>query len=185
MNPQEIASTTLRAVGATVEGITRFAKLERVLAAVCVFTPALLILSDDGPIRNSISDYYNMHKNQLFYVPLTVASMLFVVNGLVKDKRIYNTLLGAMLAGVLLFNLDAFPTLHAIFAIGFFGGNAAVIVLYSPKKELWFKFVLVAVIALSIAGWLVFGWYSLFWAEWLSLIVIAGHYILESLGLIQ
>jgi hypothetical protein len=185
MKPQEIVSATRHALTATVEAVTGFAKLERVLAVVCSCTPALLIWSDDGPIRNTISDYYNMKQNQLFYVPLTVASMLFVVNGVVKKKHFYNTLLGVMLAGVLLFNVHDFTALHAVFAIGFFGGNAVVIVWKSPRKELGFKLLLVALIALAIIGWLFLGWYSLFWAEWASLGIIAVHYILESLDLIH
>ena len=58
-----------------IQRIKDFAKLERVLAGVCIFTPALLIAFDNGPIRNSISAYYNMVQNQIFYVPLTIASI--------------------------------------------------------------------------------------------------------------
>ena len=180
MKLQQIVSPTFRAVAATVQTVTRFAKLERVLAFVCLFTPALLIWSDDGPIRSSISAYYNMQENQLFYFPLTVASMLFVVNGVVKDKHIYNTFLGMMLAGVILFNHDDFRALHGVLAVSFFAGNAVVIVVYSSKKERWFKLLLVAGIALSMIGWLFLNWFTLFWAEWLSFGIIALHYILES-----
>jgi len=180
MKLQQLVSPTFRAVATTVQTVTRFAKLERVLAFVCLLTPALLIWSDDGPIRSSISAYYNMQENQLFYFPLTVASMLFVVNGVVKDKHIYNTFLGMMLAGVILFNHDDFRALHDVLAVGFFAGNAVVIVVYSSKKERWFKLLLVAGIALSMIGWLFLKWFTLFWAEWLSFGIIALHYILES-----
>src|SRR5215472_1484321 len=85
-------------------GVMRFAKLERVLAGVCLLIPLLLIVFDDrgrtSMIRESISAYYNMKQSEVFYFPLTVASMLFVVNGVVKEKRTYNTILGIMLAGV-------------------------------------------------------------------------------------
>ncbi len=180
MKLRQIVSPTFHAVATTVQTVARFAKLERVLALVCLFTPALLIWSDDGPIRSSISAYYNMRENQLFYFPLTVASMLFVVNGVVKDKHIYNTFLGMMLAGVILFNHDDFGALHDVLAVGFFAGNAVVIVVYSSKKERWFKLLLVAGIALSMIGWLFLKWFTLFWAEWLSFGIIALHYILES-----
>ena len=180
MKLQQLVSPTFRAVATTVQTVTRFAKLGRVLAFVCLLTPALLIWSDDSPIRSSISAYYNMQENQLFYFPLTVASMLFVVNGVVKDKHIYNTFLGMMLAGVILFNHDDFRALHDVLAVGFFAGNAVVIVVYSSKKERWFKLLLVAGIALSMIGWLFLKWFTLFWAEWLSFGIIALHYILES-----
>lgn len=147
--------------------------------------PALLILFDDGPIRNCISAYYDMEKGQVFYFPLTVASMLFVVNGVVKQKRAYNTFLGVMLAGVILFNQDDARVLHAAFAMAFFGGNAVVILLFSSKKERWFKAFLVVGIVMSMLGCFVFEWFSLFWAEWLSFGIIALHYVLESWGVID
>jgi uncharacterized membrane protein len=182
--PQTVSST-FQGVAKTVQGVARFAKLERVLASICLLIPAFLIGFDDGPIRDSISAYYDMEESQVFYFPLTMAAMLFVVNGVVKQQRIYNTILGVMLAGVILFNHDDFNTLHNIFAIAFFAGNAVVILAFSSKKELWFKALLVAGIALSMLGLVLFDWLTLFWAEWLSFAIIALHYILESWGLID
>lgn len=178
---QSVANT----VANTVEGVKRLAKLERVLAAVCILIPAFLIGLDNGPIRNSISAYYNMEESQIFYFPLTVAAMLFVVNGVVKHQRAYNTILGLMLAGVILFNHDDASVLHGAFAIAFFGGNAVVIVLFSSKKERWFKGLLVVGIVLSMLGCFLFDWFTLFWAEWLSFAIIALHYLLESWGVID
>jgi hypothetical protein len=185
MQLREIASATRTRIATAVDGIKRFAKLERVLAAVCLFIPVFLISFDDGPIRDSISAYYNMQKDQMFYFPLTVASMLFIVNGVVKERHVYNSLLGVMLAGVILFNYEDTKLLHFTFAIGFFGGNAVVILLYSSRKERWFKAILVALISLSMLGCFVFGWFTLFWAEWVSLAIISLHYILESWGVID
>ena len=185
MELRQIASATRAKVANTVEGVRRFARLERMLATVCLLIPALLIWSDDGPIRDSISAYYNMEENQIFYFFLTVAAMLFVVNGVVKKQKTYNTILGLMLAGVILFNHDDSGLLHAAFAIAFFGGNAVVIVLFSSKKELWFKTLLVVGIVLSMLGYFLFDWFTLFWAEWVSFAIIALHYILESRGVID
>jgi hypothetical protein len=172
-------------VSSRFQGVARFARLERVLAALCLFIPVFLIWFDTGPfdngrIRDTISHYYNMEENQVFYFPLTVASMLFVVNGVIKQRHIYNTLLGGMLAGVILFNRDDFNRLHTIFAAAFFVGNAVVIIVFSSKKELWFKALLVAALVISMLGCFVFGWFTQFWAEWLSLGIIALHFILES-----
>lgn len=185
MQLRQIASATRTRIARAVDGITRFAKLERVLAAVCLFIPAFLIWFDNGQIRDSISAYYNMQKDQMYYFPLTVASMLFVVNGVVKERHVYNSFLGVMLAGVILFNYVDKKTLHFAFASAFFGGNAVVILVFSSKKELWFKALLVAGIALSMLGCFVFGWFTLFWAEWFSFAIIALHYILESWGVID
>ena len=74
MTLQDLASSTYL-------GVTRFANLERVLAAFCLFIPVFLIAFDKGPfddgrIRDSISAYYDMEANQVFYFPLTVTSML-------------------------------------------------------------------------------------------------------------
>ncbi|MBN1757599.1 MAG: hypothetical protein JW863_04740 [Chitinispirillaceae bacterium] len=174
----------MTSVASVVKGIREFSKLERILAAVCVFTPLLLVLGDNFTVRDSISAYFNMEKSVLFYVPLTVTFMLFLVNGMIKGKTWYNTALGVALAGLVLFNCIEYFLLHFIFAALFFLGNAAVIVIYTPKKELWFKIVLVAVIALSLGAWLV-KVLPLFWAEWISLSIIALHYLLESAGVIE
>ncbi len=185
MQLRQIASATRTHMARVVDGIARFAKLERVIAAVCLLIPALLIWFDNGRIRDNISAYYNMHNDQMFYFPLTVVSMLFVVNGVIKERHLYNSVLGLMLAGVILFNYIDRKMLHYVFATAFFGGNAYVILRYSSKKELWFKAVLVAGIALSMLGCFAFGWFTLFWAEWFSFALIAFHYILESWGVID
>ena len=180
-----MVSSAFNGVTNTLQGVRRFAKLERILAFVCLFIPAFLISFDDGPIRDSISAYYDMEQNQVFYIPLTVAAMLFIINGTVKHQHFYNTFLGVALAGALLFNHEDAGLLHGIFGVAFFGGNAAVIVLYTSREERWFKALLVAVIALAMAGCFIFGWFTFFWAEALSLALIGLHYILESWGVID
>ncbi|MDH5604429.1 MAG: hypothetical protein OEY51_10825, partial [Cyclobacteriaceae bacterium] len=99
-------STTLKN---TFSSISRFARLERNLAALCLFTPAILIALDDEPVRGSISAYYDMPHYQVYHVIFTMAAMLFVVNGVVKERHWYNTILGILLALVLLFPCGEFP----------------------------------------------------------------------------
>jgi hypothetical protein len=177
MRLQEATEATRRAL----RNLSRFGRLERVLAAVCALTPVLLLWADDlSGIRDSISDYYSMEEIQLFFVPLTMAAMLFVVNGVVKEKQLYNTYLGAMLGGLLLFNNVAFPKIHLLFTAAFFAGNVAVILTFSSIKDRNFKIGLVAFIVLAMLGWKFFAWFTLFWAEWVSLGIIALHYIIES-----
>ena len=150
------------------------------MATVCVLTPLFLWFFDGFQIRDSISAYYDMEENQIFYVPLTVVVMLFVVNGVVKHQTFYNTVLGVALAGLVLFNHDDFNVLHGIFVVTFFGGNVIVILFFSSMKKWWFRAPIVAGIVLSLLGHFVFGWFSLFWAEWASLLIIAGHYVIET-----
>ena len=183
MELRQAARKAVSKVSDAARAIRRFARLERVLAAFCLAIPALLILFDGGQIRESISAYYDMHAAPVFYFPLTVASMLFVVNGVVKRKLWYNTLLGLLLAGVVLFNRDDFSVLHYVFAIGFFGGNALVILIFTSVKQLWFK--LGEAETQSLLYLKLFHWYSLFWAEWISFAIIAVHYILESSGVVD
>lgn len=167
-----------------IRNISNFAKLERILAFVCITTPIWLILGDNGSVRGSISAYYNMEKSVLFYVPLSVAFMLFLVNGVIKEKHWYNTALGVALAGLVLFNHIDYEVIHFLCAFVFFLGNAAVIVIFTPKDERWFKISLVAIIVAALAVWGL-KIISLFWAEWISLAIIGLHYILESWGVIE
>ena len=174
-----------------VKGLLRFSRFERVLAAVCIGIPVLLIIVE-GEALTSISAHYETaggmsRENQWFYFPLTVAAMMFVFNGVVRRRHWYNVFLGLMLAGVILFNEDDFDLIHSIFAIAFFGGNFLVILFFSKGSPIpgvsssLFKGFFLAAIAMAMLGHFVFDWYSLFFAEWLSFAAIAIHYILDSL----
>ena len=68
---------TKRIVG-RLDGLTRLATLEQVLAGVCILIPAGLIAFDGWHVRDSVSAYYDMSENEWFYVPITTASMLFI-----------------------------------------------------------------------------------------------------------
>lgn len=126
-----------------------------------------------------------MEKAQYFYVPLSVAVMLFIVNGVVKQRHWYNVGLGLALVALTFFNHVDHWLIHNIGAGIFFVGNALVFVIFTPKKELWFKVFLASAMILVLAGHFLFGWYSLFIAESISLVVIAIHFLLEALGLIK
>ena len=182
MNPgQRVFSAAIGRANTFQAGVRRFAKLERVLAALSVLTPAFLILFGDGAMLDSISAYYAMKQSQIFYVPFTVVVMLFVVNGVVKNRNPYNIVLGVALAGLVLFNHKDFNTLHNIFVFIFFAGNAVVILfLSSILKRWWFKAAIIAGIVLLLLGRIFIEPFTTFWLEWASLAIIALHYILES-----
>ena len=167
------------------KGLANLVRLEVVVTFFCFFIPFIVWYGDDWNLREHISGYYAMEKAQYFYFPLTVAAMLFVVNGVVREKHWYNIGLGLALAGVVWFNhVDHFWP-HNISAAAFFGGNAVVFVLFTPKKEFWFKVLLSSIMFVGGLGHFLFDWYSLFVAEALSLWVIALHFILEAKGLIN
>ena len=164
-----------------VEGLRQFAKLERVLAAILVLTPALLWIVDAGEVRGSMSAYHDVSRPAAFYVPLTVAAMLFVVNGVLRDGHAYNWVLGVLLALVIVFDHDgASRWPHFVGAIGFFGGNVLAMAWFSKNKSNELKAVLAGSIVVSIALWILTDWFTLFWAEWVSLAIVALHYVLDS-----
>lgn len=162
--------------------VATWTPIERVLAIVCAFSPLVMALVDTKSLRRSISDYYIMDQNQLFYVPLTVAAMLFVVNGITKQSHRYNLMLGVALLGVILFNPTDFRELHGMFAVSFFVGNVVVMWWFSDIGEntVRFRKWFVAPIVAVLLAWSFIDWFTLFWAEEVSLLVIAVHFWLDS-----
>jgi len=167
-----------------------------------ILIPLFLITADNGVVRISISDYVYMLNSQVFGLLFGVAAMLFIVNGVIyiktsglreckKQGKWYNIVLGVSLLGVVLFPHLEFPLIHYFFAIIFFAGSAVVIALFNDKPH---RKISRWIAVISISGLLIFlfntyafvipgtNWLTLFIAEWISLAVIASHYILESLG---
>lgn len=180
---QVLTSAAINRVSTLPGELRRFARLERNLGAVLVLTPAALILVDTGPdgVRDSISAYHDVSAPAAFYVPLTVGAMLFFVNGIVREAHTYNTLLGLALSGVILFDHDGGTSIpHFLFAGAFFGGNVVVMTFFSTNKSTLLKVAFVGGIAVSIALWILTDFFTLFWAEWVSLAIIAAHYVLDS-----
>jgi hypothetical protein len=166
-----------------IDPLRNFVQLERVLAAILVLTPLLLLRLDrSGGIRDSISSYHDLLAPEAFYVPLSVAAMLFVVNGVLKEGHRYNWVVGVLLAVLVVFDHDgASKYAHFIGATGFFVGNVAVMIWFSKHKPPALIAALVGTIVASVTLWLVTDWFTLFWAEWVSLAIIATHYILDTI----
>ena len=163
--------------------LQRFAVFERILGALLVLTPAVLIWADEGPeaIRDSISAYHDVSRPSAFYVPLTAGAMLFFVNGVLRNGHAYNVVLGLALSGVILFDHDGKTSVpHFAFAFVFFAGNVAVMAFFSTNKSKPLKGALVGGIVAALALLLATDWFTLFWAEWVSLAIIALHYVLDS-----
>ena len=168
-----------------VQSLARFATVERALAVLCITIPLWMVLFDEeqDTIRGSISSYYDMTPPQAYYYPLTVAAMLFMFNGIVKTRRFYNVVLGVCLSGVVLFNMDGATALpHYIFAVGFFGLNAIVILWFSNDVSVGFRNALIVVLLAALLAWIFIDAFTTFWAETVSLVAIAAHFVLDSIG---
>ena len=142
-----------------------------------------MIAFDDGneAVRDSISAYWDMTANAVFYYGLTVAAMLFMVRGARSGKRWYSFWLGAALSGVILLNEEHWMPWHGIFAAVFFVGGIAAIVAYSEGP--WaarFKYWLLGLAVAVLVAWKPLGLISLFWAEWLAMFALAGHFIIHA-----
>ncbi len=169
-----------------VQRVANFVKFEVVVAAVCATIPLWMWMGDGGYARESISAHYSMQAAKYFYIPLTTGAMLFIVNGVVKDDRHwYNLWLGLALLTLTFFDHQSQPIIHFAAAGAFFIGNALVFVRFSPKKERWFKWLLVGVMAAALAANFAFHIVSLFWAESVSLWLIALHFVGEAMGWIE
>lgn len=158
--------------------VAAWTPIERILAVICAVSPLVMWWVDPKPLRESISAYFAMADNQWFYVPLAVGAMLFIVNGITKGEHWYNWVLGTALVGVLMFNTNDWSTIHMIFAVVFFGGNVVVMIWWSdadPRFRYGFAAVVVVVMIVLATGNI-----SVWLAEFLSLLVIAAHYILDS-----
>ena len=167
------------------ESILGFAKLVRILAVVCIFIPLFLLIFDNWILRPSISQYADMPNNQVYVFLLTVAGMMFVVNGTINNKKWYNIVLGISLMGVVLFHWEDFKWAHIVFAAIFFLGSALVISYYTSKKQFWIACAIAIIIVLSLLAHFWLHWITLFAAEWIALGIIGIQYLLESYGVLD
>lgn len=174
-----------------------FLVVEQLIAYICIFIPFFLYLADDQDgFRKSISAYVEMDNSYIFGFLLGIAAMLFIFNGALYFKTIatdnpykkrrgkwYNIILGVALMGVVLIPYNgSLSWLHYVFAILFFGGSGVVIFFFQhPNHQIIGK--IMAVVSMFSLGYCVYDDYehlNLFWAEWIALIIIGIHYILES-----
>jgi len=174
--------------------LATFRIFERTIAVVCVTIPALLRLADKGNtgFRESISDYVYMSDSYVFGMLLCMAAMLFVFNGAVYFRneaafglsgagKWYNVVLGLSLLGVILFPPHQYVIIHYFFGGLFFLGNAVVTALFSYAKDRLVSIVLAVATVVGI-GLHYAGVWSLLVGEWVSLAVIAAHFVMQARG---
>jgi hypothetical protein len=172
--------------------LATFRIFERTIAVVCMTIPALLRLADTGQagFRESISDYVYMSDSYIYGMLLCMAAMLMIFNGAVyfrnenvmglpRAGKWYNVILGLSLLGVILFPHRQYVVIHYFFGGVFFLGNAVVTALFSYAKDRVVSVVL-AVLTVVAIGLHYVGLWSLLAGEWVSLGVIAAHFIMQS-----
>lgn len=174
--------------------LVTFKYFERLIALFCIFMPLFLWLADGismHPFRPSISNYVYMDHSYIFGMLLCIAAMLFIFNGAVyyknepqmrisKHGRWYNIVLGFSLLGVICFPHIEYTVIHAIFAGIFFIGNAIVTgIFYKDKDKI--KSIVMAILTLASLPLALTHVITLFVAEWISLAVIAIHFMLSTL----
>lgn len=205
MDMQEMKATAQKAAKKVVKEVDHFAKLERFIAAVLVFNPAILYWADQKTLRDSISNYYFMEAGHWFGSLLTLAAALFIYNGAQhmsaqkeEDANIkraksrfgkyYNIIFGLALFGVLYFDHITYKWIHYIFACIFFVGCALAMILTRETKlnnlgnvmgTLTLLFMGVHLL-LEYVIWKDHNPFTLLWAEWIGLILIAIYFIAES-----
>lgn len=186
-------------------GVTRqlkkYARFEVSLVVLLSLFPFLLIFLNGWPTGDydSISAHHAMRNPfelWAFYVPLTMAAMLLMVNRFVRKESWYNVYLGAALLGLTLFNHKEFSGLHNFFTFAFFVGNIVVILrgdtgLFSKRNEGIFDWILVGVMGIFAVLWKIVPLFTqiepvnMFFMEWISLLCITLHFILMTIVIIK
>ena len=162
---------------------------------IFILIPAFLWL-DAGKQLQSISAYF-YESPALFCVLLTMVGKLFFTEGYTNRKNYFEMIIGASLIGVVLtpcesltaVNFGLFQVtiqqLHYFFALLFFEGEVFNMIYFSSGKYRIYTILLGFALNFAMAGCFFFGWYSIFWAEWLGMLPISIHKILENLKIID
>ena len=164
--------------------LSLFTKFKTVQALLFLAIPLILILVNGTPTLKSISAYVN-YTPVAFSFMLTMAGSLFIYDSVVDKKSPYNSFIGVSLFGVVLFNHLVFPILHYSFAIIFFIGSLFNMIFFSSNSQRPLKILTAVAVLFGMLGCFYFNWYSIFWAEWVGMVPISLHFVLEELGKID
>lgn len=165
------------------KALSNFTRIKVIQAFAFLLIPVILVVVNGG-LLDSISAYA-YHAPMTFAMLLTLAGALFIYDGYAERKRWYNIYIGLSLLGVVLFRHLDYPVIHYIFAAVFFLGSLFNMVFFSSKAERKLKILVASLVMLGMAGCFAFGLYSVFWAEWIGMVPISIHFILEALNKID
>ena len=165
------------------KGLKLFTKIQVIQAVVFLLIPFVLWLVH-GELLDSVSAY--AYKTPMtFAFSLTLAGSLFVNDGIITKSRWYNYIIGFSLFGVVLLPHLDFPILHYVFAGLFFLGSLFNMVFFSSNGERPVKIAVAVFVVFGLFGCFLLNWYSIFWAEFIGMIPISVHYVLEALNKID
>ena len=181
-----------------IDPLVTFKYFERLIAAFCIVIPLLLWVTDGNiqhSFRPSISNYVYMDHSYVFGMLLSIAAMLFIFNGAVYFKseqymhiswhgQWYNVVLGISLLGVICFPHEEYPIPHYLSAAIFFLGNALVTGIFYKDKDKTLSIIL-AVFTIASYPLAFMNVISILVAEWISLSVIAVHFVLSTIKMDQ
>jgi len=159
--------------------INKFKTLNTTFGMLFFFIPLILIIVNQE-VRQSISNYAYSQYNYWFYCLISLSGFLFVVNGWLDASRRYNIILGVSLIGVALTPHKNFPITHYLCAATFFLGSVYVMITFSSAKQRFYKIIAGIVIVTALCFSLVTKSISLFIAEWIGMLPISIHYVLEA-----
>lgn len=152
----------------------------KIIQAVVFLTIPLILYLVNGSLLKSISAYA-YYTPMTFALSLTLAGALFLYDGWVDRRRWYNIGIGISLFGVVLFPHIDYFIIHYIFATLFFISSVFTMIYFSSGRERFIKIIVGSLILFGMCGCFIFNWYSIFWGEWIGMIPISIHFILESL----
>ena len=154
------------------------------IQAIAFLAIPFFLMCAEGEILPSISHYAH-YQPMLFAELLTLAGALFLYDGYVNPSRRYNLICAAGLFGLILFpNMD-YDYPHYAFASLFFFGSMFNMVYFSSKEDRKYSIAIATVVLIGLAGSFLFNWYSIFWAEWIGMVPISVHFVLEAKGKID
>jgi hypothetical protein len=156
--------------------IKRLYKYELPTAIICILLPFILLAGNGGPLE-SISEFAYSEIDFIYVFLLTVAATLITTIGAKKDQTL-TWLLGINLMLIPLIPHLAFPTIHLIVSIIFFGGMSFHILMYSDflRKFRWF---LVGTIALSFGLYFLTNIFTLFAVESIALVIFGINFLVD------
>lgn len=159
--------------------INKFKTLNTTFGILFLFIPLILIIVNKE-VRPSISDYAYSSHNYLFFSLISISGFLFIVNGWLDPFRRYNIILGLSLIGVALTPHKDYPIIHYLCAGSFFLGSVYVIIYFSSSNQRFYKIISSSIIVFSLICALLIKNISILVAEWIGMIPISLHYILEA-----
>ena len=162
----------------------RYTESKLIQYAAFSLVPALFWAFNDFVILKSISAYA-LEIPTVFALILGWVAKLFITEGWINRKNYFEMVIGWALVGVIAFNMKDYSNIHYICAFIFFEGSVFNMIYYSSGKYRIFSIVFGVILNFAMAGCFLFGWYSIFWAEWIGLLPISLHKFLETIKIID